>query len=144
MKQDYNHYRFYYWPHHFFLYGCIGLSFALCAFGFWKYEEQRMLWAMMAAVIFLVLALAFITRQHYALGNQNRIVRLELRLRYYILTGKRFEEIEAKLSFGKLAALRFAPDEEFPALVERAVTEKLSSDQIKRSIKNWLPDTMRV
>ena len=82
-------------------------------------------------------------RQHYALGNQNRIVRLELRFRYFVLTQKRLEPIEAQLSFGQLAALRFAPDEELPALVDRAVKEQLSGKEIKLAIKNWLPDEMR-
>jgi hypothetical protein len=83
-------------------------------------------------------------RQHYSLINQNRIVRLELRFRYYVLTQKRFEEVEAKLSAGQVYALRFAPDEELPAQIERALKENISPDEIKRSIKNWLPDTMRV
>lgn len=103
-----------------------------------------MLWLMAGFVIFLIVWLALMLRQHYALGNQNRIVRLEMRLRYYQLTGKRFEGAEKQLSFGRIAALRFAPDEELPALVELALKEHLSADEIKRRIKNWLPDTMRV
>jgi len=37
-------------------------------------------------------------------------------------------------------ALRFASDAELPALLERADREQLSSDQIKKAIKNWVPD----
>lgn len=98
----------------------------------------------MAAVIFLITWLAVMVRMHYALGNQNRIVRLEMRLRYYILTGKRFEQIEERLDFKQIAALRFAPDEELPALLDKAIKEHLSPDEIKRNIINWLPDKMRV
>ena len=83
-------------------------------------------------------------RQHYALGNQNRIVRLEIRLRYYILTGKRFEQIEEQLSFKQIAALRFAADDELGPLIERAISQKLSPEQIKKSIVNWQADNMRV
>ena len=83
-------------------------------------------------------------RQHYALGNQDRIIRMELRFRYYVITGKRMEPLESKLSFPQLAALRFASDEELPALTERAIKENLSSHEIKKSIVNWLPDYMRV
>jgi Family of unknown function (DUF6526) len=83
-------------------------------------------------------------RQHYALGNQNRIVRMELRFRYYLITGKRLEPLESGLRFSQLAALRFASDEELPALTERAVKENLSARQIKKSILYWLPDHMRV
>jgi hypothetical protein len=83
-------------------------------------------------------------RQHYALGNQNRIVRLELRVRYFELTGKRLEPLESRLNFKQLAALRFASDNELPALTDRAIGENLSATQIKKSIQHWLPDNMRV
>lgn len=105
---------------------------------------NRLLWFVLGMIITLLTFLALMLRQHYALMNQNRIVRLELRFRYYVLTQKRFEEVELKLSKGQIFALRFAPDEELPTLVERALKENLSGDEIKRSIKNWLPDEMRV
>lgn len=143
-KQDYSNHIFYYWPHHFLFYGLVLITSGVSIYGVVEYPEQRFLWIMMWVLVSLTGGLAFMMRQHYALGNQNRTVRLELRLRYYILTGKRFEEIEAKLSFGKQAALRFAPDEEFVILIERAIKENLSADEIKRSIKNWQPDTKRV
>jgi hypothetical protein len=143
-KQDYNNHIFYYWPHHFFFYGVVIAGFALCGLGIWRYEEQRALWGMMAVVIFLIVWLSYMTRQHYALGNQNRTVRLEMRLRYYILAGKRFEEIEANLSLKQIAALRFASDEELDDLIKSAIAENLNPDEIKRHIKNWQADNMRV
>jgi hypothetical protein len=143
-KQDYYNHIYYYWPHHFFFYGAVIIGFGLCGVGFYLYPSQRMLWAMMAFMVFLIVWLAFMTRQHYALGNQNRTVRLEMRLRYYILTGKRFEDVESKLSFSEIAALRFAPDDELIQLIDAAIAEQLSADEIKRRIKNWLPDTKRV
>jgi hypothetical protein len=83
-------------------------------------------------------------RQHYALGNQNRIIRLEIRLRYFQITGKRFEEIEKDLSIPQIVALRFASDEQLLMLIQEALNKNLSSDSIKRSIQNWQPDNMRV
>jgi hypothetical protein len=141
--QSYKNHIFYYPPHHYFFYGAVIAAFAVCGFGIYKYEEQRLLWIFMAAVIFLITWIAVMVRMHYALGNQNRIVRLEMRLRYYILTGKRFEQIEERLDF-KQIAMRFAPDEELPALLDKAIKEHLSPDEIKRHIINWLPDKMRV
>jgi len=88
--------------------------------------------------------LSFMTRQHYALTCQNRIVRLELRLRYYQLTNQRLEIIENQLSFKQLAALRFASDEELVGLIKRTLEENLSPADIKKSINNWVADTMRV
>lgn len=88
--------------------------------------------------------LAVMLRQHYALGNQNRIVRLEFKLRYFELFGKRSDSVEKKLTFDQIAALRFANDEEFTQLLDRALLEGLKGDQIKKSIKDWQADNERV
>jgi hypothetical protein len=45
---------------------------------------------------------------------------------------------------GQVVALRFAPDAEFPALVEKAATNNLSGKEIKQSIQNWKADFYRV
>lgn len=83
-------------------------------------------------------------RQHYALGNQNRIIVLEFRLRYYELFGKPSDDVEQQLSFAQIAALRFAYDDEFKVLLDKTLRENLKGDEIKRSIKNWKADHMRV
>lgn len=83
-------------------------------------------------------------RQHYALGNQNRIVRLEFRQRYFEIFNKRSDEVIDQLSFDQISALRFADDEEFKELLYKALHENISGDRIKRSIKNWRPDDHRV
>ncbi len=83
-------------------------------------------------------------RQHYALILQNRIVRLEIRYRYFTLTGKRFEEIEYKLTDDQIFALRFAPDEEFLPLLEDAIKNNLTGDSIKKAIVHWKADYNRV
>jgi hypothetical protein len=118
--------------------------FSWSLYSYFSGSERNLLWLALAIVFMLFGWLSFMLRQHYALTNQNRIVRLELRFRYYVLTGKRLEEIEHKLSFRQLVALRFASDEELVALIEKAITENLSPDIIKRSIQHWLPDEMRV
>jgi hypothetical protein len=84
------------------------------------------------------------TRQHYALTNQNRTVRLEMRLRYFQLTGVPFDQVENRLSFSQLAALRFASDPELVALIQRALDQNLDPGAIKNAIQNWHPDHMRV
>ena len=83
-------------------------------------------------------------RQHYALNNQNRIVRLEFRLRYFELMGHSAAKVEKQLSFGQIAGLRFANDAEFIILMERALKDDLSADEIKKAIVDWQADTMRV
>ena len=83
-------------------------------------------------------------RQHYALGNQDRILRLEFKQRYFEIFGERSDEVEEKLAFSQLAALRFAYDEQFKILLNKALTQNLSGDDIKKSIDEWRPDYHRL
>jgi len=83
-------------------------------------------------------------RQHYAITLQNRIVRLELRYRYFTLTGKRLEEFEYKLTDDQIFALRFAPDSELLPLVDDAVKNNLTGAAIKKAIIHWRADYNRV
>lgn len=138
-----NHIRFY-TPHHFVFYPVMLLLLIGSGYHIFAQPENRLLWVFIFLTIGAITWLSFMTRQHYALSNQNRVVRLELRLRYYILMHEQFEPYEEQLSFGQLAALRFASDEELPALLKRAINENMSPAEIKKSIKNWLPDYMRV
>jgi len=143
-KQNYSTHRKFYIPHHFvFLPGMlaftiIGIRNAL------KNDEQQLEWWMFSVLSFAILFLSIMLRQHYALGNQNRIVRLEFRLRYFELFGKSCRQVEEQLNFTQIAALRFSSDEEFPALLDRAIAENLSGNDIKKSINNWQADEMRV
>lgn len=138
-----NHIRFY--PaHHFVFYPLMILLIVGCGIGFYRSNEQQLLWAVLGLLGVMVGWLAFMLRQHYALGNQNRIARLELRFRYYVLTRQRFETFEEQLSLAQILALRFASDEELEALVQRAIREKMSPDEIKRAVKRWMPDYMRL
>jgi hypothetical protein len=77
----------------------------------------------------------------YALKAQDRAIRAEESLRYFILTGK---AIDTRLRMGQIVALRFASDNEFVALAEKAATEGLSGKQIKQLIQNWKADYRRI
>lgn len=98
----------------------------------------------MAGLTFILGWLSFMMRQHYALTNQNRTVRLEMRLRYYQLTETRFDTFEKQLSFAQIAALRFAGDHELPVLVNKTIAENLRPDAIKKLVTDWQEDHMRV
>lgn len=142
--QNYNNHTKYYYPHHLIFYPFCVVLIAISIYKYLNNEDLRDEYFLFTASFILLAWLSFMMRQHYALGGQNRIVRLELRLRYYQLTGQRLEALEEKLAFPQLAALRFASDEELPMLINRALEENLSADSIKKSIKNWQPDYMRV
>jgi len=143
--QNYKNHVRYYPAHHFVFYP---LTFLMVALSVWSYrkadEDERMIWMSIGLLWVAMIWLSFMLRQHYALICQNRIVRLELRFRYFVITGARLEPKEKYLSFKQLAALRFASDEELSALVNEAIEKNLSSDQIKKSIRNWQADHMRV
>jgi hypothetical protein len=141
--QNYKSHSRYYYPHHFIFYPIVIVLFVLSILRFVN-QIHKIEFALLAAVFFLIGWLSFMMRQHYALNNQNRIIRMELRLRYYQLTTNRLELLEEKLSFAQMAALRFASDAELAELTHRAVEKNLSPDEIKKSIKTWLPDYMRV
>jgi hypothetical protein len=143
--QDYKHHIRYYTTHHFIFYPLVLASAVVCGYcALFAGNQHRLIWLAITGTLLVIAWLSYMLRQHYALNNQNRIVRLEMRFRYYVLTHERFERLEAQLSFGQVAALRFASDEELPELVKRAIKEKLSPDEIKKSIVQWLPDHMRV
>lgn len=143
-NQNYSNHIKFYPPHHFIYLPLLGI---LQIVGIWKIfndEPNQLMWILFSVIIFLFIYLALMLRQHYALGNQNRIVRLEFRLRYFELFGKSSDDVESKLSFGQIAALRFAYDDEFKLLLEKAVQQNISADEIKKSITNWKGDYHRI
>ena len=143
-QQHFGNHRKSYPPHHFVFYPVMVLLSAISLYNIFSRPAERLIWIFIFLALVSVTWLSFMLRQHYALSNQDRIVRLEMRLRYYQLTHERFEPYEHRLSFKQIAALRFAPDNELPALLKKALDENLSAPAIKKAIKDWQPDYMRV
>lgn len=97
--------------------------------------------ASLLVVVSIVLAFIWAFSRLFALKAQDRAIRAEENFRFFILTGK---PLDKQLRLGQIIALRFASDEELPALAKKAVDEKLSPKQIKESIQNWKADYHRV
>lgn len=138
-----NHIRFYP-PHHFVFYPLMLILLGSSIYFIIADESLRTIWIFISILIIAIILVSFMLRQHYALTLQDRIIKLEIRYRYFSLTGERLELLEEKLSDSQLFALRFAPDEELPNLVNKAISENLSGTQIKKSIENWHADNQRV
>ncbi len=96
-------------------------------------------------VLLLILSLglfllSFLARI-FALKAQDRAIRAEENLRHFALTGKL---LDRRLTIQQIIGLRFASDEELPELAKKAAETGMSMDDIKKSVKNWRPDTYRV
>jgi hypothetical protein len=103
------------------------------------YEEPTYIsFALLALAGVVVSAISLI--RVFALRLQNRIIRLEMQIRLARL-GR--ESGLARLSMPQLIALRFASDAELPALMERAIAERMTPDAIKREVRDWQGDYLR-
>jgi hypothetical protein len=95
-----------------------------------------------AAILMAIAPLVAISRW-YIVALQDRIIMLEVKVRAAELLNTGQDGQLAKLSPKQIAALRFASDEEFGSLLERAARENLSPKDIKASIRTWRPDPYR-
>lgn len=104
-------------------------------------DSSNWLTAALLLLIACIFASFFWYARSFALKAQDRAIRAEESLRYYVLTGK---TLPAGLRMGQIVALRFASDEEFPSLVDKALQDSLSNKEIKKLIQNWRADYNRV
>jgi hypothetical protein len=103
--------------------------------------KENLYSASLILVISLILCSLFWYARKFALVAQDRAIRAEENFRHFVLTGK---PLDRKLRLSQIIALRFASDEEFPELAQKAVEKGLRSKTIKEHIKEWRPDRHRV
>jgi len=104
------------------------------------------LFAVIANLILAIalIVLAFLARV-FALGVQDRVIRLEERLRYQQLLPEDLKPRINEFSIHQIVALRFASDAELPNLARKVLQERLRSRKaIKQMIQNWRADSQRI
>ncbi|PEZ01264.1 hypothetical protein CN326_21630 [Bacillus sp. AFS018417] len=101
----------------------------------------NILQAVILVLIMIIIVIVAALVRIYALKAQDRAIRAEESLRYYVLTGKL---LDPALSMGQIVALRFASDNEFADLCKKASAEGLKPDDIKKAIKDWKADHNRI
>jgi Family of unknown function (DUF6526) len=104
-------------------------------------DHVRLYSASLIVTLSIAVLLVYIFCRTFALKAQDRAIRAEEQLRHYVLTGRL---LDARLSIRQIVGLRFASNEEFAALAQRAAEQGLTPDAIKRDVKQWRPDTYRV
>jgi Family of unknown function (DUF6526) len=136
-----NHGRFFP-PFHFFVVPVLLINFFWCIYR-WKLSGFS-LDGFVAVVVAAALALGFLSARRMALSVQDRVIRLEERLRYERLLPADLKPRIADFTVGQFASLRFASDAELPALARKVLDEKLNDRKsIKQLIKSWKPDYLR-
>jgi hypothetical protein len=123
------------------LIGFLFLLLAIVAFGL-RWFEIGGRYAMAAGLFGLIASIQVLLSisRVYTTTLQDRIIKLEMKVRCATLLTPAQQATYARLTKAQVVALRFASDEELPALLERAARENLDADQIKRAIQHWVPD----
>jgi len=126
---------------HFFLLPVAAITIGVAVYNMLRHINVLSVWTVVFAIAFAVLVLK--TRL-YALKAQDRVIRLEERLRCSMLLDEPLRARVPELSEAQLIALRFAPDAELPGLVSQALSSKLAPAEIKKAIRDWRGDYFRI
>lgn len=106
---------------------------------------QRFGWSSGWHALAMLWALIAVSKiRTYALKVQDRVIRLEERVRLTSLLPEPLKSRIGELNEGQLIALRFASDAEVPALVEKTLAGNWGRKEIKQAVQVWRPDYMRV
>ena len=101
-------------------------------------------YAFFSVLVALALVVGFTSARIFALTAQDRVIRLEERMRYQRLLPADLQPRIEEFTLAQLVSLRFASDAELPALARKVLDEKLNDRKaIKRLVKNWKPDYLR-
>ena len=140
--QTYGTHRRFIPAYHFFALPVLFINIIVTAVRFARDPRLNTVWQVVVA---LALFTAILLLRFMAVRAQDRIIRLEERTRLERLVASDLRGRVADLTPSQLVALRFAPDDEVPELTRRALNGELKTQgDIKRAIRNWRADHLRV
>ena len=126
---------------HFFVAPVLMINFFVSIWQLYKQPSAGTAWGVVVALA--LAGLAFAARL-MALTVQDRLIRLEMRLRLQQVLPPELVARVAEIERPQFVALRFASDAELPDLVREVLTGKLETQKsIKERVRNWQPDYFR-
>ncbi len=141
-EQNFSNHTKYVPPFHFFVLPVLALNLIWSIYHLWKLHLSFE--GIVGVLLALALALGFLFARLFALSVQDRVIRLEERLRLMRLLPDDLKPRIDEFTVSQLVALRFACDEELPALAGKVLAENLRSRKaIKQLVKTWRPDYQR-
>jgi hypothetical protein len=140
--QSYSNHTRWHAPFHFFVAPVLLINVIVSVVQLFRYPGwERGWWVVVSLALVVLAALVRVN----PLRAQDRLIRLEERLRMSQILPAELARQAMNLKTGQFVALRFAPDEELEGLVRRVLAGELTkSSEIKREIKNWRADHLRV
>jgi hypothetical protein len=127
--------------YHFFIVALYLLNLVYAGFHLYRQPSLSSGWYLVLSLAVIVPILKLRT---YPLKVQDRVIRLEERLRLQALAPQQWHAQIYRLNEGQLIALRFAADDEVVELAKQALEHNLDRKQIKERIKSWRGDDWRV
>ena len=126
---------------HFFVLPVLAINVIRALVNVFRDLSLSSVWAFIVAIALLALALA---ARIMALTVQDRVIRLEVRLRLQQVLPAELRPHIPEFTRNQLVALRFASDGELPALARKVLDEHLDDRKaIKKLVQNWQPDLLR-
>jgi len=117
------------------------INFVWCAYRVVRAFSAQSVISLLVAIALVILVLY---ARMFVLTVQDRVIRLEMRLRLQELLPEHLRPRIPEFEVGQLVALRFASDEELPELARKVLDENLKDRKaIKKLVRNWQPDFLR-
>ena len=139
--QDLKHHARFDPAYHFLLFGVYLANLAYAGFYLYRQPNLASGWYLFLSLVAIVPLLKLRT---YPLKVQDRVIRLEERLRLQALAPQEWHAQIFRLSEDQLIGLRFAADDEVVELAKQALEHNLTRKQIKERIRSWRADDWRV